>query len=156
MKNTTIALLVIALLALGGWVAYAQFVPGASVSPSTTTDENTGKKVAKDTPYFDWTFTVKPEVQGMPQTAVQLSSNGHVYDLGTYTGSCSRIGDSSWPLVVGEVDGAICWYAGGGDEIGIFKEGVNFVVKKGVLDEGSAETPGVRGNFTTLITLEEM
>ena len=59
-----------------------------------------------------------------------------------------------WSLYESEKTGVICWWAGGGSDIGIFEEGGKLVLKVGSLDEGSAEIPGFRGNFQTIATIE--
>lgn len=113
------------------------------------TDQSSNTEVATttQTQSYAWTFNDKGEdASGMPSTEVSL--NGKV--VGTYSGRCSVIKDTSWKLLDGEKDGVICWWAGGGDEIGVFEGGI---VKTGDLSEGDAETAGTRGNFKTLFTI---
>ncbi len=103
---------------------------------------------------FEWTFESKGEnAEGMPSTEVALWRGDSIYPAGTYAGSCSIIEESAWELVEGELTGVICWFAGGGNEIGVFEENGTYAVKVGDLDEGSAEEPGFRGNFRTLFTI---
>jgi hypothetical protein len=105
------------------------------------------------TPAFVWTFN-KDESGDVPMTSVSLQvSSGKKYLAGNYEGSCSEISNSSWPLLSGEKSGVICWWAGAGTELGIFEENNQLVVKKGILEEGDAETAGVRGNFQPLFKL---
>ncbi len=139
---TKIFIAIIAVLALGGgtYVAYEKKVgPFAETAPTQAE--------------ISWKFEGEGDdlESGAPLTRVSVTINGVVSDLGLFTGSCSQIANSSWGLVEGEIDGAICWWAGGGEEIGIFKENDQLVIKKGQLDEGSAEVAGVRGNFELLI-----
>jgi hypothetical protein len=91
-----------------------------------------------------------------PSTQVSLTANDteKVYDLGKYEGGCSVIEGSAWKLLAGEQSGAICYFAGGGTELGIFNENGKIVVKKGTIEEGTAESAGTRGNFTTLRALD--
>ncbi len=99
-----------------------------------------------------WTFTDAGEnTAGNPQTKVSL--NDRV--IGTYEGSCSEIDGSGWTLLAGEVSGVICWFAGGGKEVGVFalESGDGYEVMEGDLDEGSAEVAGTRGNFKILFTI---
>lgn len=105
---------------------------------------------------FTWSFqnVGTEEDTGAPMTAVTLRADGAPYSVGTYQGDCSVIEGTSWELQDNELSGVICWFAGGGTEIGVFREDGELVVKKGELDEGSAETPGVRGNFQALIELK--
>lgn len=110
---------------------------------------------AVDPMTFTWTLEDKgedPETLS-PLTRVTLSVGGTVHDVGTYAGSCSEIEESAWELLPGERSGVICWWAGGGQEIGVFEEEGKLVVKVGVLEEGTAETSGTRGNFETLLEL---
>jgi hypothetical protein len=102
---------------------------------------------------YTWGF-VGTEASGTPMTAVSLQVlGGKKYFAGDYEGSCSPIASSSWPLLPGEKSGVICWFAGGGTELGIFQENNHMVVKRGTLDEGDAETAGRRGGFRLLFDL---
>ncbi len=105
---------------------------------------------------FTWNFNVVSvdESTQAPQTEVKLLVNEKEYLLGTHEGSCVDMTTTGWRLVADEVAGAVCWFAGGGTELGVFVEGENLVVKKGILDEGTAEESGTRGNFETVLTLE--
>lgn len=106
-------------------------------------------------PQLKWIFTSAGEdaASGAPFTKVTLQAGDKTHELGVYQGSCSEIKDSSWGLLENEQEGAICWWAGGGTEIGIFKEGEKLIVKKGAIEEGTAEGGGFRGNFKTLVEL---
>lgn len=157
-KGTLIAIIVLVIIAAGAFLLYqhaaapAPAVPGSSTSsvPTATTTSNAQQES------FTWRFTdtAAPDATE-PSTGVTLvlGTTGKSYDLGKYVGSCSAIDGSSWKLVEGELSGVICWWAGGGTELGVFRDGSNFVVKTGLLDEGTAETPGMRGSFKTLLTL---
>lgn len=117
-------------------------------------------------PSLEWEFAPAggdPET-GAYKTSVALFVDGERRELGVYTGSCSVLGgeESLRSLVEGEVTGVICWFAGGGDELGVFYENNAYVVKKGVIEEGplvrdpdalTAEEPGLRGRFETLFTI---
>jgi len=101
---------------------------------------------------INWKFESAGEKDYVPQTKVTaiVSSKPHV--VGVFAGTCSEIGPSGGVdgkgLLAGELSGVQCWYAGGGNEIGLFAiedGGVEIMV--GELDEGSAENAGVRGNF---------
>lgn len=88
-----------------------------------------------------------------PETKVALRGGESVYVIGTYTGTCLPVDETSWTQDENEVAALICWWAGGGKEIGVFVEKGKYVVKEGDLDEGSAETPAFRGNFKTLLEI---
>lgn len=99
-----------------------------------------------------------PDASGMPYTTVSLVVAGKSHDLGAQTGSCHEVkpgvpgifGELSDPSEVSRVQ---CWFAGGGVELGVFKEGVQTVIKSGLLDEGSSETGPTRGGWKTLLVI---
>jgi len=108
---------------------------------------------------YQWQMTELGEsttIPGMPRTNVALAYEGETYPVGEYDGACFVMNGSGWTLLEDEVSGVICWWAGGGKEIGIFEEDNSLVVKEGELDEGSAEIPGFRGDWKTLFTLEKV
>jgi hypothetical protein len=86
---------------------------------------------------------------------VTLIYNGKSIAVGTYPCLCAPLDVSTDKnsLLAGEISGVLCWWAGSGDEIGIFKEGNGYVVKVGSQDEGDAESPGFRGDFKTVMNL---
>jgi|SRR3989344_1254172 len=110
----------------------------------------TGKQVT-----YEWRMEGVTDAEGVreAQTYVSLVTMGNEYRIGTFDGSCFVIEESSWTLVENEKSGVICWWAGGGSEIGVFDEGGKLVLKQGSLEEGDAETPGFRGDFQTFLEL---
>jgi hypothetical protein len=86
---------------------------------------------------------------GAPLTNVGVNVNGSQRNVGVYEGSCFVVEDSEWPLLEGEVSGVICYFAGGGTELGMFEENGALVLKEGVVEEGSGDTEGMRGDFET-------
>jgi hypothetical protein len=70
------------------------------------------------------------------------------YNVGVFDGSCAEVPFSE--LLKDEVDGVFCWWAGGGIELGVFNEGGKFVMKKGKVEEGTAEGNGFRGDFEVM------
>jgi hypothetical protein len=156
MKNLII---VIVLLAVCGYVystygepilAQIQASQQAGVPDTTTPAPDTAEP---ETPAPVWTFEQKGEVDGIPQTEVTLSYKGTTHVLGTHQGNCFLIEESNWQLLPDEETGVMCYWAGGGTELGIFnREGVK-TVEQGVIDEGSAESPSVRGEFTVIKAL---
>ena len=92
-----------------------------------------------------------------PKTSVSVAIDGALYDLGIYTGTCTEIGKSGGidgkGLLANELSAVQCYFAGGGDEIGVFQEDGKVSIKKGMLDEGSEEAPSLRGNFVIFRTL---
>lgn len=139
--------LIVLLLTLAGavWLIKTPAPPAEGVAKPS------GKMV------FTWNITElgeNPAAPGTPRTAVSVTSGGKTYPVGEFNGSCAEIDGTSWVLVEGEKTGVICWWAGGGSEAGVFEENGKMVVKVGILEEGSAETPGFRGNFQTVATFE--
>lgn len=72
---------------------------------------------------------------------------------------CSEVGASGGVdgqgLLAGELSATQCWFAGGGDKIGVFAHedgGVDIMV--GTLDEGSADIAPFRGDFEVRQSIE--
>lgn len=108
-------------------------------------------------PEFSWQFVEAGTADDgfVPLTAITLqTSSGGSYALGTYEGTCADMVTSSWELSENEIAGAICWFAGGGKEIGVFQKNDELVVMVGDIEEGTAETEGFRGNFSEVLTLD--
>jgi hypothetical protein len=106
---------------------------------------------------FTWNITELGEhssAPGIPRSEITLTTGGKTYPVGEFNGSCAEIDGTAWPLYEGEKTGVICWWAGGGSEVGVFVENGTLIVKEGDLDEGNAEIPGFRGNFRTILTLD--
>ncbi len=86
-------------------------------------------------PEVSWQYASKGEDEtGTPQTEVSVTISGKTSVVGTYQGSCSSVST----LADGEVSGTLCWYAGGGKELGVFNENGKWVVKEGDQDEGNS------------------
>lgn len=95
---------------------------------------------------YQWHFT-EWGTDEKPQTRVVLVADGKSHTIGTYDGSCAvQEGD----YLQYEKSKVVCWYAGGGHEIGVFEEPGQVVVRVGDVDEGASGTEGFRGNFTLL------
>lgn len=92
---------------------------------------------------YQWRF-VEWSGGEIPQTQVTLVTSGEAHSIGTYQGSCSVMEDDYLQYEVSKV---ICWFAGGGNEIGVFEEPGQVVVRVGEVDEGASGIPGFRGNF---------
>jgi len=136
--KVAIAIIVLALGVAGGWIWYERTHQRVDVSPVVNE--------------FTWSFIdlgVEASTS-MPKTQVSLRVAGVEVPLGTFDGKCFAVAGSQWPLLQDELSGAICYWAGGGKEIGVFQQGSNLVLKQGDVDEGDAEHPGTRGNFVPL------
>lgn len=100
-------------------------------------------------PEVAWRFVTEGEgTYGAPISRVFVSVNGTETDLGTTTGNCSDIAPEQ--LLPDEISGALCWWAGGGAEFGVFKAGAGYELRKGAQEEGTAESEGLRGGFKVL------
>lgn len=146
-ERLPIILTVLVVALVGGFLIYQ----GLSGRPAPH-EEASGPEESGIAFAFDPAGT---DESGAPQTSVSVVWGGKTYDAGTYQGNCFAIEGSAWDLVPGEESGAICWWAGGGTEVGVFEEGSDLAVKRGYLEEGSAEEEGTRGNFTTLFLLKQ-
>lgn len=72
-------------------------------------------------PDIQWTYNasfIDDDVD--PSTKVTLDIAGKSYDLGTYTGSCFEREDLEKNMH--EISGIRCWWAGAGDDLGVFQE----------------------------------
>jgi hypothetical protein len=99
-----------------------------------------------------WSFETKEaEDMNPPQTKVTVTVDGNEHDAGTHDGTCASVQPTE--LESGELSGALCWWAGGGTEIGVFKENGKIILKKRSVDEGTAEEAGAKSNFELLLTL---
>jgi len=136
--------IIIAVVVLAGVAYYMGWIPLMGGSSAVKGDEAPAVNYA-------WVFTeLEPDQTGMPQTAVALMTGGKAYEIGTFDGTCS---EQESDLLAGQKEKVVCWWAGGGKEIGVFNEGGKVLVKVGDVDEGDLETGGFRGNFKTVITL---
>lgn len=166
-KNGWILILIIGAVLVGAWiiVRHKNSWDGSlnacpdsmRICPDGSSVGATGPNCEFKCPSIDfvWNFTEIPQEEGGqgPRTKVSVNIRGTNYDVGSHVGSCNRIKDTSWPLLESEIDGAICWFAGSGVEIGIFKEDGKLMIKKGDISEATAEDEGVRGNFELLFGL---
>ena len=107
-----------------------------------------------------WKFDTKPEINNIPQTDVSVQVGETVYEVGTFQGSCREIGASGGidgkGLLAGEVAGAQCYFAGAGDEIGVFAhEDGGYQVMTGDISEPDGEgSTGLRGNFKIKVDIK--
>lgn len=100
-------------------------------------------------------------VDGPGKAEVTAIINGQEHLVGTFPGTCAEIGSegsavSELLTAEGEVAGVTCYYAGSGDEIGIFKTDTGLSIRTGEIAEPTAESPEFRGNFTTKLDLKLM
>ena len=103
-------------------------------------------------PNIAWQFKDAEEVDAIPHTEVSVIVNGKTHTIGKFQGSCQEIGATGGidgkGLLAGELSAAQCWYAGGGDEIGVFAiESGGVEVMVGSLSEGADGAGMFRGDF---------
>lgn len=171
----TALIVVLGLIVLGGagYVALNPQVMGTSEQVQETDDgvqtepgdhqevdrdANDGMQAnAKTT--ISWRLTNAGEnTEGMPQTNVIAVVDGKSYETGKYLGSCSEIGASGGidakGLLAGELSAVQCWYAGSGNEIGVFAhEDGGYQILVGELSEGEAGAGLFRGAFEIKIDI---
>ncbi len=120
---------------------------------------NRAEVLAAPAQSYKWSFVEsEPDEQSVPYTTISITTNGNTRAVGKYTGSCHEVeagqtGILSESADPNEVSRVQCWFAGGGNEIGVFKEGGRVVVKVGELGEGDAENPAFRGNFQAVLEI---
>ncbi|MFZ2886800.1 MAG: hypothetical protein WA021_03200 [Minisyncoccia bacterium] len=154
MKYITIVFLLIVAIAGGLFFIGSKAPVSGTETPTTMQDEsNAANTESERASGGSWTFEDAGEKDGIPQTKVSYGVNGKVTAVGTFEGHCADMEGSAWTKRDGASAGAICWFAGGGTEIGVFLEGGKYVIKTAVLDEGTAEEGGVRGEMRALITI---
>jgi len=100
-----------------------------------------------------WSFVEKEESDGLnpPRSEVSLQIKDKKYSAGIYDGSCAT---QNTEMIINQISRTICWWAGGGTEIGVFVEDKKTVLKRRPVDEGSAEYPSFVAPFEVLLELE--
>ncbi len=144
-------LIAIAALALIGGGAYVATHPEMMRTDGTESETENQQEAAADASGkigIDWEFIDAGEKDSIPYTRVML--NGH--HVGDFQGSCSEVGAEGGVdgkgLLIGELAAAQCWFAGGGDEIGVFaREDAGVDVMVGKLEEPIEGGAGFRGDF---------
>jgi len=139
---TTVLLVVLGIIIMGG-VGYVVMNQQAPVEKEDATTELS----------ITWNFTDAGETEGVPHTKVSVAIDGTTYEAGTFTGSCSEIGSNGGVkgngLLPGELSAAQCWFAGGGNEIGVFAhEDGGYAIMVGDLGEEEEGAGVFRGNFS--------
>ncbi len=107
------------------------------------------------TPKIAWSFEKKGNDASTDAqiTKVTVDINGKKYDAGTYNASCGELAAAN--LSKNEISGVLCWWAGFGDEVGVFKENKNLEIKHREIQEGSAEVPtGTMTEFKTILSIQ--
>lgn len=144
MKKLIWAVVAIAIIG-GGYYWYSQKSGAAPASQQGTTGKVDGSDIS-------WKFEDAGERDSIPYTKVSVTMSGKTQVVGEYQGSCAEVGASGGVdgkgLLAGELSAAQCWYAGGGDEIGVFAvEDGSYELMVGQLSEPQEGSEGFRGNF---------
>lgn len=145
MKPFIVGALILALLVGGSWyLLQPEPTPEAEPVDLTVAD-------APQAPTVVWESTIVREDEfAAPISEVHAIVEGTRYDLGTSTGSCAEM---TTDLLVNEAGAYVCWFAGAGTEFALFERGGVITLEKGVIEEGSAEYEGYRGDFTVIHTI---
>jgi hypothetical protein len=156
-KNIAIGILVLVVVALIAYMVGTRALQAPVTSQTATTTESTaGKLVARD---ITWTITPTEDDQyGTPHAEVSVTVEGKSYVIGTFAGQCKDIAASGSidgkGLVAGELSAVECYWAGSGDEIGVFAhEDGGYQILVGEIGEPTAETPAFRGNFKVKVDI---
>ena len=156
-KQWGVLAVVIGIIAIGGYM----LGNGTVKAPADSAEDDAASETALQgtnevTTTYAWEFTPAggDGTTGAPFTKVALISGGESKDLGTFTGSCSIVGETdTWTLQPNQLTGTICSWDGDGVELGLFLEGGAVVLKKGTLTEGAEGEASVRGNYEVVETL---
>jgi len=155
MQKVPAVLVAILLIGLFVWSVIG-LLPGTGEAPTLVPQETA--TTTQPVSQWQWGFEDAGEdaESGAPKTRVTLRNGETSYVIGSFLGSCVDMRASSWKIAEdeGELAGAVCWWAGGGNEIGVFSEEGKAVVKIGELDEGDAENSSFRGNFVTRFEID--
>ncbi len=145
-----VAGLVVVIVVLAAVLGYMLYLNPIQTPVQNTQNTTQGTAQPKT---ISWKFTNAgtDEATQAPTSNVIATVNGREYALGTYLGSCFQVKGSQWQLLPGEIDGVICYFAGGGTEIGVFQENGKLVFKTAPTEEGGSETPSQRGNFSQVL-----
>jgi len=135
------------LVGLGSFLWYSNSSPEENV---TTAEDTT---TAPQSLLFDWTIQDLGESElGIPKTELTLNVTGDIeknFLVGTYDLTCAQ-----QTIAGNEISAIACWFAGGGVDIGVFKENGKYVVKQRDVDEGTAEDGGSTGEFKTILEVK--
>jgi hypothetical protein len=139
MKQILISLIIIAIIVIG---LYFWIFNSSNNIPIAAAD-------------LSWSYQDGPinDTTQASTTEVTLTVKGKTYDAGTYDGTCKELGPDD--LLTNEIGAVSCYFAGSGDEIGVFNESGQMYLEQGQLQEPSEEDPAVRGNFKKLIPLTQ-
>ena len=138
------------LLVVGIVVVIAYFVFMASLEDSAR--PTLGHEIGWE--FLDVGLDESTLIPDIPETRVRIKIGTSIHLVGTYSGNCFIVEDSSWGLLSNEVTGVICIARGVGKEIGVFNDSGKLFLKVGEVAEGTRDGAGFRGNFATLFEVK--
>lgn len=153
-KNLVIGVLLV-VLAVGAYYMYSGD-PMPSLDQGAAPEGPVSGGMAKHSIVWNFSEAGVDSATGGPKTKITLVWDGKSYDAGTYLGTCNEINGTSnggITLQDGQLSGSFCYFAGYGDEVGVFRSDDGFILMHGEYQEPSAEAPAFRGNFKTIVTL---
>lgn len=98
-----------------------------------------------------WSYDTRYTDGTDPVTRVTLFVDGVKHNGGSYPGSCFERRELEKKM--NEISGIRCWWAGAGDDVGVFQETGKLEIRHRELDEGNAEQGPFIGDFKTLFSL---
>lgn len=147
-SDTFILIGAVALVVLGVFVLYPQPSSEDIVSNTDEVVDTTSQSF-----FFEWTIKDLGESNvGIPKTELTLNVTGDMkkdFLVGTYDLMCAQ-----QTIKGNEISAIQCWFAGGGVDIGVFKENGKYFVKQRDVDEGTAEGGGVIGEWKTVLEIK--
>lgn len=154
MKNTILAVALLLVLG-GGYYAYSQGLLSSAAPQQNTAANTNAVQNTNDTntePTISWAFEDVGERDFIPYTKVSVTVNGTMHTVGEFQGNCTELGATGGVdgkgLLAGELSAVQCWFAGGGDEIGVFAvEDGTLELMVGTLEEPIEGSAGFRGGF---------
>jgi hypothetical protein len=141
---------VVIVLIAAGFYLFTAGRASAPTQPVASTTPESDKLAARN---ITWKIIeTEDDAQGTPHAEVSVTVDGKTTVVGTFAGVCKDIAASGGidgkGLVAGELSAVQCYWAGSGDEIGVFAhEDGGYDIMVGELGEPTAEDPAFRGNF---------
>ncbi len=149
-SQTLLLLLIVALLILGGAYFYTSRNKQVASQDKVVAPATVMEPANKD---ITWSYEDMGTNKDTWATSTKVTVTvwDKSYNVGTYAGSCAPRSHDGFGK--DEVSGITCWWAGGGDDIGVFNTDGKVTIQHRTLDEGTAESSGIIGNFETVISI---
>lgn len=109
------------------WVLVTLLVAGGAYAALGRTPANRDTSAPREDRQFTWRVEDAPDHEDtMPKQIVFLESGGRAYKAGESMGCNIRLDN----LEPNEVTRQTCWFAGGGDEYAVFRDGDAYLLKR--------------------------